>query len=378
MKSVIVPAPGKIEIREVETPVINAYQVLVKTEMVALCNATDSKLIAGHFPGVDTYPLALGHENAGIVVAVGEKVRNFKVGDRAIGGLISDFGAQGINSGWGGFSEYVVVNDFEVLKEEGRRAQTQSFMWLFRSGEDGLPAIILYGYSPTRSGSHAKEFLEGYHGYLETDGYQGYNSLSDIKRCSCWAHIRRYFIDAVPKGKQYDYSQPAVQGVQYCNRLFAIEDSINKKYPGDYEKRKQLRLEKEKPVLEAFWLWLEHQKPVRNTRMDKAVNYVLNRRETAETYLEDGRCSFTNNLSENAIRPFAVGRKNWLFSDSVSGANASAVVYTMVEMAKAHDLNVYGYLKFLLDHRPTKEMTDDQLAELAPWSQKLQSIKNRM
>lgn len=266
----------------------------------------------------------------------------------------------------------------QVLKEEERRAQTQSFMWLFRSGEDGLPAIILYGYSPTRSGSHAKEFLEGYQGYLETDGYQGYNSLPDIKRCSCWAHIRRYFIDAVPKGKQYDYSQPAVQGVQYCNRLFAIEDSITKKYPGDYEKRKQLRLEKEKPVLEAFWSWLEQQKPVRNTRMDKAVNYVRNRRETAETYLEDGRCSFTNNLSENAIRPFAVGRKNWLFSDSVEGANASAVVYTMVEMAKAHDLNVYGYLKFLLDHRPTKEMTDDQLAELAPWSEKLQSIKNRM
>ncbi len=102
-------------------------------------------------------------------------------------------------------------------------------------------------------------------------------------------------------------------------------------------------------------MWLEHQKPVRNTRVDKAVNYVLNRRETAETYLEDGRCSFTNNLSENAIRPFAVGRKNWLFSDSVSGANASAVVYTMVEMVKAHDLNVYGYLKFLLDHRQRKK-----------------------
>lgn len=266
----------------------------------------------------------------------------------------------------------------QVLKEEDRRAQTQSFMWLFRSGEDGLSAIILYGYSPTGGGSHAKEFLEGYHGYLETDGYQGYNSLPDIKRCSCWAHIRRYFIDAVPKGKQYDYSQPAVQGVQYCNRLFAIEDSINKKYPGDHEKRKQLRLEKEKPVLEAFWSWLEQQKLVRNTRMDKAVNYVLNRRETAETYLEDGRCSFTNNLSENAIRPFAVGRKNWLFSDSVEGANASAVVYTMVEMAKAHDLNIYEYLKFILDHRPTKEMTDAQLAELAPWSEKLQFIKNRM
>ena len=160
--------------------------------------------------------------------------------------------------------------------------------------------------------------------------------------------------------------------------MFAIEDFINKKYPGDYEKRKQLRLEKEKPVLKAFWSWPEQQKPAQNTRMDKAVNYVLNRRETAETYLEDGRCSFTNNLSENAIRPFAVGRKNWLFSDSVSGANVSAVVYTMVEIAKAHNLNIYGYLKFLLKHRPTKEMTGDRLAELAPWSEKLQSIKNHM
>ena len=158
--------------------------------------------------------------------------------------------------------------------------------------------------------------------------------------------------------------------------MFAIEDSINKKYPGNYEKRKQLRLEKEKPVLEAFWSWLDQQKPVRNTRLDKAVNYVLNRRDIAETYLEDGRCSFTNNLSENAIRPFAVGRKNWLFSSSVDGANASAVVYTMIEMAKAHGLNIYGYLKFLLEHRPSKNMTDEQLAE--PWSEKLQSIKNRM
>ena len=130
------------------------------------------------------------------------------------------------------------TGNVQVLNEEGRKAQSQSFMWLFRSGEDGYPALILYGYSPTRSGSQAKEFLEGYSGYLETDGYQGYNSLPGIKRCSCWAHIRRYFIDAVPKGKQYDYSQPAVQGVQYCSRLFVIEDSINKKYPGDYAKRK--------------------------------------------------------------------------------------------------------------------------------------------
>ena len=87
----------------------------------------------------------------------------------------------------------------QVLNEEGRRAQTQSYMWLFRSGEDGLPSIILYGYSPTRSGSHARSSWKATGGYLETDGYQGYNNLPGIRRCSCWAHIRRYFIDAVPK-----------------------------------------------------------------------------------------------------------------------------------------------------------------------------------
>ena len=263
----------------------------------------------------------------------------------------------------------------QVLDEPDRKAETQSFMWLFRSGEDGLPDIILYDYTPTRNGDHAAKFLEGFQGYLETDGYQGYNKVPGIKRCSCWAHIRRYFIDAVPKGKQFDYSQPAVQGVQYCDRLFRIEDTINKRYPGNYEKRKQLRLEKEKPVLEAFWSWLDSLHTVRNSRMYKAVNYVQNRRETAETYLEDGRCSFTNNASENAIRPFTVGRKNWLFSQSVEGAGASAVVYTMVEMAKAHNLNIYEYLKYVLEQRPDNTWTDEQLSELAPWSEKLQSIK---
>lgn len=266
----------------------------------------------------------------------------------------------------------------QVLDEPDRRPQTQSFMWVFRSGEDGLPEIILYDYSPTRNGDHAAQFLEGFQGYLETDGYQGYNKVPGIKRCSCWAHIRRYFVDAIPKGKQLDYSQPAVQGVRYCDHLFQIEDYINKHYPGDYERRRQLRLEKEKPVLEAFWSWLEAQHPVRNSRMDKAVTYVKNRRETAETYLEDGRCSFSNNLSENAIRPFTVGRKNWLFSSSVDGVNASALVYTMVEMAKAHHLNIFEYLKYLLDQRPGSDWSDEQLADLAPWSEKLQSLKNRM
>ena len=266
----------------------------------------------------------------------------------------------------------------QVLHEPGREPQTQSFMWVFRNGEDGLPKIILFNYSPTRNGDNAAEFLKGFQGYLETDGYQGYNKVPGIKRCSCWAHIRRYFVDAIPKGKQLDFRQPAVQGVRYCDQLFQLEELIDKRSAGDHEKRRLLRLEKEKPVLKAFWSWLDEQHPVRNSRMDKAVTYVQNRRDSAETYLEDGRCSFSNNLSENAIRPFTVGRKNWLFSSTVDGANASAVTYTMVEMAKAHDLNIYEYLKYVLDQRPDSTWSDEQLSQLAPWSEKLQHLKNRM
>ena len=263
----------------------------------------------------------------------------------------------------------------QVLDEPGRRPQSKSYMWLYRTGEDGNPTIILYGYSETRSGDNAKAFLKGFQGYLACDGYQGYNKVPNIKRCSCWAHVRRYLIDAVPKGKEYDYSNAAVQGVQYCNKLFEYEDWIHKKNVS-YEERKVLRLQKEKPILEAFWSWLDSQKPIKNSRMDKAVTYIQNRRDTLETYLEDGRCSFSNNLSENAIRPFTLGRKNWLFSESPEGAKASATAYTMVEMAKAHDLNIYKYLKYLLDQRPNSKWSDDQLEKLAPWSSEAKQLCN--
>ena len=255
----------------------------------------------------------------------------------------------------------------QVLKEAGRSAESDSYMWLFRSGEDGLPSIILYWYTQTRARYNAEAFLSGFEGYLETDGYQGYNNLPGIKRCSCWSHTRRYFIDAVSKGKEYDYSNPAVQGVQFCSKLFEYE-RISKEKNHTHEQRKEYRLQKEKPILDAFWSWLDSQRPRKGSRFDKAVNYVQNRKPFLETYLEDGRCSFSNNLRENSIRPFTVGRKNWLFSDTPKGATASAIVYTMVEMAKANGLNIYKYLNYLLDHRPSTDMTDEQLDQLAPWS----------
>lgn len=126
---------------------------------------------------------------------------------------------------------FVMANEtpLQVLHEAGRRAQTKSYMWLFRSGEDDGPPIILYKYSETRSGNTAAEFLDGFHGYLMCDGYSGYNKVPDIKRTACWAHIRRYLTDAVPQGKKLDYNQPAVQGILYIE-LFRLEEDIKAKH----------------------------------------------------------------------------------------------------------------------------------------------------
>lgn len=258
----------------------------------------------------------------------------------------------------------------QVLHEEGRRAQTKSYMWLFRSGEDGGIPIILYKYSPTRAGDNAVEFLQEFNGYLMCDGYSGYNKVSNAKRTACWAHIRRYLTDAISKGKQLDYTQPSVQGMMYINQLFHLEDVIKAEH-SSFDAIKKARLEKEKPIVEGFLSWLDKQNPVRGSRMDKAVTYIQNRRDYLMTYLEDGRCSFSNNLSENAIRPFTVGRKNWLFCDTPHGAQASAIVYTMVEMAKANGVNVYHYLTYLLEKLPDDSMSDNELDQLAPWNEKV-------
>ena len=266
----------------------------------------------------------------------------------------------------------------QVLHEPGRRSQTQSYMWLFRSGEDGLPPIILYKYSETRAGENAVDFLRGFKGYLMCDGYSGYNKVPDAKRTACWAHIRRYLTDAIPKGKALDYTQPSVQGVMYINQLFHLEDIIKAKHTS-FDAIKKARLEKEKPVVEGFLSWLDQQAPVRGSRMDKAVTYIQNRRSYLTTYLEDGRCSFSNNLSENAIRPFTVGRKNWLFCDTPNGAQASALVYSMVEIAKANGVNVYHYLTYLLEKMPSDRMSDEELELLAPWNENVKTeIQHRV
>ena len=266
----------------------------------------------------------------------------------------------------------------QVLKEPGRRPQTKSYMWVFRTGEFDKEQIVLFHYSPTRAGDTAKEFLEGFTGYLMTDGYSGYNKMKDCTRTSCWAHVRRYLIDAIPKGKEYDHAQPAVQGLAYVNKLFDMERFIHAKKNVTFDDIKKYRVEKETPVLDGFFEWLDKQNPIKNSRMDKAINYIRNRKPYLTDYLKDGGCSFNNNTSERSCKAFVTGRKNWLFADTQAGAYASSLVYSMVETAKACEVDIYNYLKYILLNAPTDQMTDEELEKLCPWDPDCKVALNEM
>ena len=205
------------------------------------------------------------------------------------------------------------------------------------------------------------------------DGYQGYNKVQETNRCCCFAHIRRYLLESIPKGMDKDYTNPAVQGGLYCEKLFAYERSYREKGLS-HKQIYTLRLKDEKPVIEGFLAWLKQADPGSNEKLKKAITYIRNREDFLMTYLEDGRCSFSNNLSENSIRPVTVGRKNWLFSDSPEGAQANTLYLTIVEMAKSYGLDLYKYLNFLFEQRPNKDMSDEELEKLAPWNESVKEL----
>ena len=245
----------------------------------------------------------------------------------------------------------------QVLKEDGKTAQSKSYMWLYGSGNDGLPPIRLYDYQPSRGGYHAEEFLKD-------------NKLKDVIRCGCLAHMRRYWYDALPgKSKRSLDKTPAEIGFDYCNRLFELE----KEYADlDADTRKAKRLETEPAIWEAYWSWLETVDPAGGSRLAKAVTYAKNQKPYMENYLLDGRCSISNNIAENIARPYAVGRKNFLFHDTVKGARSSSIIYSLVETAKLNNLNIYAYLETVLLYMPDYKNEPEGIEELMPWSDMIQ------
>lgn len=227
----------------------------------------------------------------------------------------------------------------------------------------------------TRASKHPRRFLSGFKGYLHVDGYAGYNGLPGITLVGCWSHARRKFdesLKVLPAG-QRNAPVVAKEGLEFCNQLFAIERQLHEATP---EERYKIRLERSRPIMEAFLAWLKQQSPrvLPKSAFGKAISYCRNQWDKLEAFLKDGRLELDNNRSERSIKPFVIGRKNWLFSNTPRGAKASAMIYSIIETAKENGLNPHNYLRFLFERLPNLDIKDQRAMDaLLPWSDTLPS-----
>lgn len=245
----------------------------------------------------------------------------------------------------------------QVLHEEGKPPQSKSYMWLYRTSGDTKMPIVLYEYRPDRKAERPKEFLKGFRGYLHADGYSGYHNLPEtITVVGCWAHARRKF-DEVLKGmsEKAQAGSLALRAKQYCDRLFALERDFAELSSEDRNRKRQ---ELSKPLMEEFIAWLRAQKIAGKSAFGSAASYVLGQQEYLTAYLLDGRLEISNNRAERSIKPFVIGRKNFLFANTPRGARASAVMYSLVETAKQNGLDPFEYLVWVLKTAPELDLDD--------------------
>lgn len=239
----------------------------------------------------------------------------------------------------------------QVLKEPGKRARSKSYMWLYRTSGEAKHQIVIYDYQPDRRHIRPGHFLKNFKGYLHADGYEGYHKLHEsIIVVGCMAHLRRKFFDAlkiIPKEKQPESN--AAKAVAYLDRLFHLE----KQYaPLSCEARKKERDRISRPVLDEFYDWVLGLSALPNSLIGKAVHYAKSQRKYLERYLLDGRLEISNNRAERSIKPFVIGRKNWLFSNTPNGSKASAILYSLIVTATENDLNPFEYLNWILTNAP--------------------------
>jgi len=260
----------------------------------------------------------------------------------------------------------------QVLKEKDRSPHSKSYMWVLRGGASDKPGVLFH-YSPSRASGVAQDLLRTYKGMVQTDGYTGYDFLDtsqEIWHACCWAHSRRKFTEVLKAKGKYQTKKAktghAEHALGFIRQLYAIEREANEDKLSDSE-RVVRRQERSQPVLEQLHRWLQQLSPKTPPKglLGKAINYTLERWKQLTLFVEYGFLPLDNNLAENAIRPFVVGRKNWLFCDTVEGAKASAALYSLIETARANGLNPYEYLKMLFEKFPLAE-TDEELKALLP------------
>jgi len=237
----------------------------------------------------------------------------------------------------------------QVLREPGKPPQSESRMWLYRTGADAQNQIILYEYQPDRKKERPMDFLDGFSGYLVCDGYAAYHSLpGNIIVVGCLAHVRSKFVDALKCLKDNEQKGSlALTGKMYCDKLFDIDRDLAGK---SFEDRYKVRMAKAAPVLDEFQGWLEsvNQYVAKKSKLGQAVTYALNQWKYVIRYLLDGRIECSNNRSERSIKPFVINRKNFLFATSVEGAKAAAVLHSLTETAMENGLNPFEYLTYVL------------------------------
>jgi transposase len=262
----------------------------------------------------------------------------------------------------------------QVMGEEGRADTQKSYMWLARGGPPDK-IVVLYNYQPTRSADHAIAILKGFSGFLQTDGYDAYDkAVSEtpgIVHVGCFAHARRYFFEA-SKGNKKPGS--AEEGMNHIRRLYSIENSMRDKYKDNNDEEKEEKFVAERkelaaPVLEKFksWLLIRKSEVPEAGRLGEAIKYTLNQWDKLKAYLESYHLTPDNNASENAIRPFVLGRKNWLFNKSPSGADSSCGMFSLIETAKQNGLVPWNYLNILFEKAPYAS-SREEWEELLPWN----------
>ena len=255
----------------------------------------------------------------------------------------------------------------KVINED----KVKSYMWLYCTGTDSpskspIPNIVLYDYQSGRAGQCAIDYLDGFTGYLQVDGYAGYEKTS-ATLVGCWAHARRKFIEAQtaqPKGK----TGKADMALSMIQKLYRLEISLKDK---SAQEKYQLRQEKAKPLLEKFYQWLAKANVVTKSVLGKAIGYCQNQWHKLIRYIEDGNLTIDNNRAERAVKPFVIGRKNWLFSNTANGAKASAMLYSIIETAKANGLIPFDYIAHCLEQL-SREPSD--IDSLLPWNVKLNAV----
>ena len=282
------------------------------------------------------------------------------------------------------FAEHVIHCDetpLQVLAEPGKSAESKSYVWVTTTAEYQKDTpVAIYNYTERRNRADAEEVLKGYTGYIMCDGYTAYDALAkphaaagepgmNVRPVACLVHVRRKFADALklikPENRKGTGAQEAINRLE---RIFHLDNLTNGMAPEERKKEREKDLKKE---LEAFFAWVkaEYDISLHKTHYGAALEYAMNEEEKVMRVFEDGRLELDNSLAERTVKPFVIGRKNWLFAETPKGANASCILYSIVQTAIINGLIPFEYIKYLLEVMPGKKFTDEFIETLLPWSE---------